>query len=241
MNFWCRLVFIIAFISQPLFALSFTGGLSLFYSKIAAIKSTTILVKQAIQMAKDVEYFKQQTESLVDFDWSSLVGITEHLNEMSDFMRKTSRISEKYDKMASKFERKYGRKAGDFSKKADEWEAESWEATRNVFENSGTLAKGAPARRKEIKELVRQTRKVKGNKQALQVIAATLSVQTKQLEELKSILIADSQAKQSVVMSDKVNREKIRKSNKDFLRGFTDPPRPKYRLTQFPKLGETVI
>lgn len=201
------------------------------------------LTAEVVHFADQMNHYAEQARSLTDFDWSYIGGIEKSLRKMDDLMRRTGRIAEDYGRLSRRFENS-NKGVSHFSEKHKEWEQHSWKSMHNAFESHGAVDSSKSAiKPHEIAAIVRKTQKVKGTNESLQLIAAALGVQLNILQELKTIITADSQARLAATASDKIAKEEQEKAQKqadrDFMRNYDAPLGSRKIMNRLPRLGGT--
>lgn len=202
--------------------------------------ATAKAIEDAVRFKQQMEYLIEQARTLSDFDWNYVGNIERHLRTVDDLLRRTSRIADDYGRLTARFSSPNQK---GFSQKHEEWEKQAWKSMRNAFEAHGAVDSSKSAiKPHEIAAIVRKTKQVKGNNEALQLISAAMGVQLSILQELKTIITADSQARLADAAAKKVAQEEKKalqqKADKDFVRNLDAPLGPRKRINRLPRLGE---
>lgn len=196
------------------------------------------LKKQIEQMTADAERWKKQLQSLRELGWEDSYKLRQHLDYFDSVKGKVDSLAFDYREMDRRFNNLYSRKGEPFEKKFADWNKQTDDSIRAAMTSHGAL-KDSRRTIVSVAELVEKQRRAQGDLAAIQTLGELAAIQSRQLEDLKTVIALDSRAKQSQLMEERSHK----KTSKDFEAflmsdvGKKEKARPMRKL---PKLGEAI-
>lgn len=205
------------------------------------------LVKNAAQVLKQIDQIEQtkrriefQTNSAIRFakklDGYKFTDIKGLLRDIRSFQYRARSISYTYKSIVSQFEKTYG-KQGDFAKNYGDWEKQSDDSIKDAMEAQG-LIEHSDKQMQDLDRAIVAKNDAKTDAETLQAIGEVNAVQTKQLNDLKTIIATDARARHSVIMEQRAKEKELKNHEAQLMEGFNDHKKSR-PLSHFPSLGST--
>lgn len=239
MSFSTKVTWIVAF-SAFRFALGqwvVSDPANLAQNTLTAVRTLAQVENQVEQMRRDAEYMKNQLQSLKELGWQDSYKFQKHLDFLDSLKGRTDTLTYNYKNVDANFRRLYATKDKPIDKKLDDWSTQTETSLQKAMKSHGAI-EDSKKKMESVSSLIDKQRQAQGDLAAIQVLGELMAIQSRQLEELKTIITLDSRAKQSRMMEDKSIEKARAEQSKHLMKDFKKPMKAKRPMTQFPSLGK---
>lgn len=195
--------------------------------------------KMAEQVLQDAEYMKNQVKSLESLGWKDPYALQRHLDFFNSLKGRADTLTYNYKNLDSNFRRLYSTKDKPIDKKLDDWSKQTETSIQASMKSHGSIQE-SNKKMETVSNLIDKQRSAQGDLAAIQVLGELIAIQSRQLEELKTIIALDSRAKQSRMMEDKSIEKARAEQSRHLMKDFKKPMKAKRPMKKFPSLGTGV-
>lgn len=211
--------------------------MNLAQNSLTALQTLLQLKNQVEQMKRDAEYTARQLQSLKELGFKDQYSLERHLEFFDSLKWKTQALTYNYKSLDSNFRRLYSTKDKPIDKKLDDWSAQTESSIQASMKSHGAV-EDSNKKMESVSDLIEKQRKAQGDLAAIQTLCELSAIQSRQLEELKTIITLDSRAKQSQMMEGKSIEKARAEQSRHLMKDFKKPMKAKKPLKKFPSLGK---
>jgi len=205
---------------------------------ITAVKTAAMLKNQIEQMKSDLDYMNKQLQTLSQLGWQDSYKLQQHLEFFDSLRGKVDTLMFDYRQMDNRFRDLYSTKDAPVSKKLADWNAQTERSILAAMKAHGAV-NNSEATLRSVSNLIEKQRRAQGDLAAIQTLGELSAIQTRQMEELKTIVALDSRAKQSQLMEEK-SQKKAQKDFENYLMSDVNKKEKLKPMRKLPKLGEGI-
>jgi P-type conjugative transfer protein TrbJ len=184
-----------------------------------AVSDASNVVQQVKTVQKQIQMLKKMKKNLKKLRVGDLQQMERSFRDLKRMYRQGRQISTEWGSIADDFEETYsGYSGGDggekYREKRREWEKQTDEAIKSAMRSHGVISEQKD-REESLKKLINASSQAEGALQALQAGNRISGVLVKQLQELTSIIAADSRAKLSY-LKEKHEKQKAQREMSEY-------------------------
>lgn len=192
---------------------------------------------QVRQLKQDLKFMQQQTQSLVDLGWKDSYALQRHLDFFNSLRWRVKGLNNDYKRLDHDFRHLYKIKNKPIDQKLSDWNHQTEKSIQRAMKSHGGVEDSAQ-RMETVSSLIEKQRLAQGDLAALQTLGELMAIQARQIEELKTIIMLDSRAKQSRMMEGKSLDKARSEHEKHLMKDFNKPQKARRPLKRFPSLGK---
>ena len=238
------IILLLFVVAGPLYA---GGGLSpLDYENYIADNSTALhsaeqLVNQAQQIHNQIQSIQYQAENLghvSNYQWQNISGLVQHLDSVTQQGQSLSYASSNLDALFKKKYQNYSNSpqgTQNYQQTYKNWNSSTLDTLRSTLDSAGLNASDFQTEQSTLKQLEAQGKTAKGRMQVLQVSSEISAQNVNQLQELKRVVVSQTNA-QNTYMAYKVSKDSYKEKSLASLADQAPNQFPKYKNN--PKFGE---
>lgn len=208
---------------------------SLKQNALVLAMSITNVKNQVQQMERELKWMADKVKSLKDLGFNDWHKIESHLRFLDDIGRHTDSLSYNYKNISSNVDRLYKNSGAPFGKRYEQWQEQKYKSIKKALVAHGVL-QTSEAQMGNVSSLIKASRRSMNDKQVLETVAELNAIHAQQLDELKTIIVTDSRAKQSAMLQEISKERAMRDSDQQFMKNFGQKKKQKH-LYKLPSLS----
>ena len=230
-------IFVCIFVNSAWAGIPVLDPTNLAQNTITAVQSLRQAENQIKQMERELEYTTRQLQSLKELGWNDPYALQRHLEFFQSLKNRSDTLTYNYKNLDSNFRRLYSTKDKPIDKRLDDWSQQTETSIQASMKSHGAVD-DSKKKMETVSSLIEKQRRAQGDLAAIQVLGELMAIQSRQLEELKTIITLDSRAKQSRMMEDKSIEKARVEQSRHLMKDFNKPMKAKRPMTKFPSLGK---
>lgn len=206
-----------------------------------AVHSVTSVLNQARQIQNQIQSIQYQARNLGtvnNYQWQNITGLVQRLDSVTQQGQALSYASSNID---AEFKQKYPNFVNspqgqeNYTQTYQNWSSSTLDTLRGTLDSAGLNANDFQTEQDTLKQLEMQGRTAKGRMQVLQVSSELSAQNVNQLQELKRVIVSQTNA-QNAYMAYKVSKDTYNEKSLEKIAGNANATFPHYKNN--PKLGE---